>query len=95
MGHLVHVVTVTPKQFRVARELARDGADNETIARRLDCSIETVRSHLSGLYERTGMQSRTELAVALARQHIELAVAPRQHSPFDATELMKSFPPAA
>lgn len=58
-------VTFTYQQYRIVRELATDGADNETIARRLGIGVETVRSHLTAIYKKTGYRDRTELAVAV------------------------------
>lgn len=65
-------VQVSWQQFRVARELAFDGASNETIARRLGIDVETVRIHFRAVYRKTGMGNRTELAVLLLRQDVVL-----------------------
>lgn len=56
---------ITAHQARVLDQLCKDGATNDTIARRLRIRPETVRSHLSRMYQATGTDSRTALAVAV------------------------------
>lgn len=56
---------LSQQQARVAAELIA-GRTVEEIARKLSISIDTVRSHLKGIYEKTGARSQTEvLAFAL------------------------------
>ena len=66
------IVRVSWRQYDVVQQLAFDGADNETIGRRLGLSTETVRSHLQAAYRRTGFNSRTALALAVDRGEIIL-----------------------
>lgn len=55
---------LSQQQSRVAAELIA-GRTVEEIARKLVISVDTVRSHLKGIYEKTGARSQTEV-VALA-----------------------------
>lgn len=48
-------------------ELLRQGFDNRTIAARLHISVRTVESHLSNIYRRAGVTSRTSLVTRLER----------------------------
>ena len=55
---------LTPRQLEVA-ELAVGGATNADVARVLDVSPETVKSHLKTIYDRLGVTNRLELNHAL------------------------------
>lgn len=65
-------VQVTMREFDVANELLRDGADNATIAKRLHLTEDTVKSHAKKLFARTGARTRTELTVAVFRGRVRL-----------------------
>jgi len=65
-------VPVTLREFDVANELLRDGADNQTIAKRLYVTEDTVKSHLKKLLARTGAKTRGELVVAVFRGRVRL-----------------------
>jgi DNA-binding NarL/FixJ family response regulator len=56
---------LTPAERRVA-ELARDGRSNKEIARTLFVSVKTVELHLSHIYAKLGVRSRTQLARRLS-----------------------------
>ena len=60
----------TLAQYRVLVELCRDGACNREIARRLHCSVDTVKCHLARLMAATETYSRAELAVRILRREI-------------------------
>ncbi len=49
---------LTPRQLQVMR-MVRAGLSNRQIARRLDVSEGTVHNHLTNVFERVGVQSRT------------------------------------
>ena len=53
----------TGRELEVLRELTSGDPDTE-IARRLNMSVWTVRSHIKHMMEKTGFESRTRLAVA-------------------------------
>jgi DNA-binding NarL/FixJ family response regulator len=56
----------TPSEVRVARLVTR-GATNREVAAALGLSAKTVEWHLSRLYRKVGVRSRTELAWRFAR----------------------------
>jgi DNA-binding NarL/FixJ family response regulator len=56
---------LTPTERRVA-ELAAKGHANKQIATALFCSAKTIEGHLSHIYAKVGVRSRTELARRLA-----------------------------
>jgi DNA-binding NarL/FixJ family response regulator len=68
------LVTVTPRQRAVVGELARDGADNPTIALRLGITSHTVKSHVKHVISAVGADNRTHLVVLLLRGHVRLRV---------------------
>lgn len=53
---------LTPQENRVV-ELVGTGADNNTIARDLCISVETVKRHLCNIFDKVGCGSRVELAL--------------------------------
>jgi len=57
---------ISPRELVVLKELA-DGRSNKEIARRLEVSPNTVKTHLARLYEKLGAQRRTD-AVKRARE---------------------------
>ncbi len=57
---------LTPTEIQVAR-LAGDGLTNPQIAERLLMGRETVKTHLSSVYTKTGLANRSQLAAAIAR----------------------------
>ena len=63
-GRRPSIGELTDAERRVAR-LAAGGARNQEIARDLYLSVRTVEGHLSNVYAKLGIRSRTELAVYL------------------------------
>ena len=57
---------LTPTEVQVTR-LAGDGLTNPQIAERLLMGRETVKTHLSSVYTKTGLANRAQLAAAIAR----------------------------
>jgi DNA-binding NarL/FixJ family response regulator len=55
---------LTRQEARVASAVA-DGMTNREIAARLSLSAKTVEFHLSNVYAKLGVRSRTELAILL------------------------------
>ena len=51
--------------------LVATGASNKEIARQLAISCKTVKNTLTKVFDKTGTQSRTELAVMLVRARYE------------------------
>lgn len=63
-------VQVTDRERDVLGHFLKDGADNATLALRADVSVETIRTYMQRLRNRTGSADRTALAVALLRRHV-------------------------
>lgn len=74
------VIEVTRRQKQVLDELCRDGADNETIARRLGIAHNTVKTHLRDLNAKCHTANRTELAVEVLHGRIKTKVV-NYHTP--------------
>lgn len=53
---------LTPREIQVLR-LLTTGAGNEEIASRLNISVNTVKTHIKHLLDKTGFTSRTQLAI--------------------------------
>jgi RNA polymerase sigma factor (sigma-70 family) len=58
--------SLTPQEARIAR-LAAEGASNPDIADQLYVSRRTVESHLTKIYTKLGVSSRTQLAYLILR----------------------------
>ena len=56
---------LTVREIRVI-ELVEQGSSNKDIARAMDISTETVKSHLKNIFEKLGVQQRSQ-AVLMAR----------------------------
>ena len=63
-------VVVTRAELAVLHELLRDGASNAAIGARLHNAEDTVKSHVKALLRKTGTTSRSELIVAVMRDHV-------------------------
>ena len=59
--------TLTPREADVLR-LVADGRTNEEVGVALGVTGKTVEAHLGRIFERTGVQSRTELATRAIRE---------------------------
>ncbi len=62
---------LTPRQVDVLRMLV-DGRSNKSIARALDLSPSTVKTHLEAIFQRLQVTSRTQAVVAAARLGLRL-----------------------
>jgi DNA-binding CsgD family transcriptional regulator len=58
---------LTPTERQVV-DLVAEGATNNEIAERLFMAVPTVKTHLTHVYAKLGLTSRTQLAAAAARQ---------------------------
>lgn len=58
---------LTPRERQIASAIA-DGRSNRDIAVRLGITEQTVKNHLTSIFEKVGVDSRLQLALALVRQ---------------------------
>lgn len=71
---------MTLREWDVLVELCKDGAGNRQIARRLFITEDTAKVHIKALLRKSGLRTRTELAVAVLRKEVALAILiPRRH----------------
>jgi DNA-binding NarL/FixJ family response regulator len=70
---------LTPAELRVALAVG-EGMTNRRAATALALSPKTVDAHLQSIYRKLGLRSRTELALAVTREH-EAATGDRRASP--------------
>ncbi len=73
---------LTPQERRVAM-LVADGATNRETAAALFMSPKTVEVHLTRIYRKLGVRSRTELARELWRASQDSGQAPAADAPLD------------
>lgn len=67
------LLELTGREMDVLAELCKDGADGDTIARRLKITRHTVKSHVWRMQQKAGLSTRLELVVAVLHGHIWLA----------------------
>lgn len=60
------IAALTPQQFRVLMMIA-DGLLNKQIAAELDVSEATIKAHVTAIFRKMGVRSRTQAAVAARR----------------------------
>jgi len=60
--------SLSPRQVEMLALIA-EGMDNKTIARQLGISDKTVKNHLTMLFKRINVQSRTQAAIWALRQN--------------------------
>ena len=66
------VADLTPVLRSIAVEIARDGATNATIGRRVHLAPGTVAIYVGRILAATGMPNRTALALALVRGELKI-----------------------
>jgi DNA-binding NarL/FixJ family response regulator len=57
---------LTPRELEIVAAIV-DGDSNRDIADRLDISLQTVKHHLTSIFDKTGASTRLELAVFAIR----------------------------
>ena len=58
---------LTPREIEIVEAIA-SGDSNRDIANRLDISLQTVKHHLTSIFDKTGTSTRLELALFALRQ---------------------------
>jgi DNA-binding NarL/FixJ family response regulator len=61
--------TLTPRELDIVAAIV-DGASNREIARRFDISLQTVKNHLSTIFEKLGVSTRLELALHVLQHNL-------------------------
>lgn len=61
---------LTPKQFSVLR-LVKQGLTNKDIANHLNVTEATIKAHVSGLFKRLEVKSRTQILVAIDKLNLD------------------------
>jgi two-component system nitrate/nitrite response regulator NarL len=57
---------LTPREQQIASAIA-DGRSNRDIAARLGITEQTVKNHLTSIFEKVGVDNRLQLGLALVR----------------------------
>ena len=60
-------VTLTPREQQIALAIA-DGRTNRDIASRLGITEQTVKNHLTSIFEKVGVDNRLQLGLALVKR---------------------------
>ena len=60
-------LVLTSHQRRVLDAFMRDGADNDTVARRVGLSVDTTKCHMRAVFAQAGVPNRAALALELVR----------------------------
>jgi two-component system, NarL family, nitrate/nitrite response regulator NarL len=58
---------LTPREQQIAMAIA-DGRTNRDIAARLGITEQTVKNHLTSIFEKVGVDNRLQLGLALVRR---------------------------
>ena len=58
---------LTPREQQIASAIA-DGRTNRDIAARLGITEQTVKNHLTSIFEKVGVDNRLQLGLALVRR---------------------------
>ena len=60
-------VALTPREQQIAQAIA-DGRTNRDIAARLGITEQTVKNHLTSIFEKVGVDNRLQLGLALVKR---------------------------
>jgi two-component system nitrate/nitrite response regulator NarL len=60
---------LTAREMEIVSAIA-DGQSNRQIAERLSISLQTVKHHLTSIFDKTGAANRLELALLAIREHV-------------------------
>lgn len=75
------VVQLTRREGDVLAQLCYDGADNATIARRLGCAEETVKTYIHRLLAVMDCHTRTALVVERLTGRVQIQVGKGRYPP--------------
>lgn len=77
--------TLTPQQFRVLGMVA-EGLLNKQIAYDMNVSEATIKAHLTALFKKLGVRSRTQAVIALKEMQLESGLASTVSVPADSED---------
>jgi DNA-binding NarL/FixJ family response regulator len=60
-------ISLTPREQQIASAIA-DGRTNRDIAARLGITEQTVKNHLTSIFEKVGVDNRLQLGLALVKR---------------------------
>jgi two-component system vancomycin resistance associated response regulator VraR len=63
---------LTGREYEIAMILVNYGSDNQTIAKALGLSEDTIKSHVKQILRKTELTTRTELVSAVWRGDVDL-----------------------
>jgi two-component system nitrate/nitrite response regulator NarL len=66
-GRRVAEAALTPREQQIAMAIA-DGRTNRDIAAQLGITEQTVKNHLTSIFEKVGVDNRLQLGLALVRR---------------------------
>jgi DNA-binding NarL/FixJ family response regulator len=58
---------LTPRERQIAQAIA-DGRKNRDIASRLGITEQTVKNHLTSIFEKVGVENRLQLGIAIVKR---------------------------
>ena len=58
---------LTPRERQIAQAIA-DGRTNRDIAGRLGITEQTVKNHLTSIFEKVGVENRLQLGIAIVKR---------------------------
>ncbi len=76
---LAYSSELTSQEIKVLR-LVCEGLGNGEIAQKLDCSANTVKTHISHILQKTGYTSKTRLAIAVTNKNFIIPSMPEDAS---------------
>lgn len=74
-------LTLTPREKEIVELVAEEMMTNRDIAKKLDISEETVKRHLSNIFDKVGVSTRLELAVCTQARRYEAAIGDQHKVP--------------
>lgn len=71
---------LTPKEIEILRMVC-DALENTEIAKKLGCSVNTVKTHIAHILRKTGYANKTRLAIAVTNKRFIIPAIPDKDKP--------------